>query len=83
MAGLVARRKTEGWPVQDWLEAEATAEVDQTKELEQREMCRNLDSPHWLGVLHLVGPPSMLALLVLEQRKRFLREGNVRPQRQG
>ena len=46
MAGLVARRMTEGWPVQDWLGAEATAEVDQVKELEQREMCRNLDSPH-------------------------------------
>ena len=83
MAGLVTRRMTEGWQVQDWLGAEATAEVDQMKELEQKEMCRNLDSPHWLGVLHLVGPPSMLALLVLEQTKRFLQEGNVRPQRQG
>ena len=83
MVGLVARRMTEDRPVQGWLEAEATAEVDQVKELEQKEMCRNLDSPHWHGVLHLVGPPSMLALLVLEQRKRFLREGNVRPQRQG
>ena len=49
MADLVARRMT---PDSDWWVAEVTAEVDRVKELEQRELCRNLLG---LEVLHLVG----------------------------
>ena len=72
MADLVARRMT---PDSDWWVAEVTAEVDRVKELEQRELCRNL-------LLHLVGSPLMTAS-GLEQRRKSLMEGNVQPQLQG
>ena len=76
MADLVARRMT---PHSDWWVAEVTAEVDRVKELEQRELCRNLLG---LEVLHLVGSPLMTAGS-LEQRRKSLMEGNVQPQLQG
>ena len=78
MADLVAQRMTQ---VQDsdWWVAEVTAEV---KELEQRELSKNLDSPHGLEVLRLVGSPSMTALS-LDQRMKSLLEENVQPQLQG
>ena len=81
MADLVARRMTQ---VQDsdWWVAEVTAEVDQVKELEQREPSKNLDSPHGLEVLRRVGSPSMTALS-LDQRMKSLLEENVQPQLQG
>ena len=66
-------------PDSDWWVAEVTAEVDRVKELEQRELCRNLLG---LEVLHLVGAPLMTAGS-LEQRRKFLMEGNVQPQLQG
>ena len=66
-------------PDSDWWVAEVTAEVDRVKELEQRELCRNLLG---LEVLHLVGAPLMTAGS-LEQRRKSLMEGNVQPQLQG
>ena len=76
MADLVARRMTQN---SDWGEAEETEEVGPVKELEQRELCRNL---HGLEVLYLVGSPLTMAWS-LEQRRKPLMEGNVQPQLQG
>ena len=76
MADLVARRMTQH---SDWWVAEVTDEVDRVKELEQRELCRNL---HGLEVLDLVGSPLTTAWS-LEQRRIPLMEGNVQPQLQG
>ena len=71
MADLVARRMTQN---SDWGVAEVTAEDDQVKELEQREL--------GLEVLHLFGSPLMTAWS-LEQRRKSLMEENVQPQLQG
>ena len=76
MADLVARRMT---PDSDWWVAEVTDEVDRVKELEQRELGRNLLG---LEAFHLVGSPLMTAS-GLEQRMKSLMEGNVQPQLQG
>ena len=76
MADLVARRMT---PDSDWWVAEVTDEVDRVRELEQRELCRNLLG---LEALHLVGSPVMTAWS-LEHRRKSVMEEIVQPQLQG
>ena len=78
---LVARRMTQAQD-SDWWVAEVIAEVDRQKELEQRELSKNLDFPHGLEVLRRVGSPLLIALS-LEQRMKSVMEGNVQPQLQG
>ena len=75
MADLVAQRMTQNCA---WWVAEVTAEVDRAKELERRELCRNLDFPHGLKAFRHVG--SLLRpVLSLEQRLKSQPERNLQP----